>query len=65
MSQRRFHLPLLVVAALLLAGCYESPDVTRFEPGVYKGESDPLLAKSGNTAHQENLAERFDGQRDR
>lgn len=42
----------------MAAGCYESTDVTEFEPGVYKGGSDPLLnADSGERA--QTLEERF------
>ncbi|MCY4051339.1 MAG: hypothetical protein OXF60_07600 [Gammaproteobacteria bacterium] len=44
-----------------LTGCYESPTVTLFEPGVYKGAADPLLTSSDN----ESLNERFTGQMDR
>lgn len=45
-----------VVAAL--AGCYESADVTDFEPGVYKGQSDPLLSVDASERAQ-TLEERF------
>jgi len=56
----------LLLAGLLLGGCYESPDVTLYEPGVYKGEDDPLLEKSADPAHQEQLSRRLArGQTDR
>ncbi|HSN70055.1 MAG TPA: hypothetical protein VLT59_01040 [Steroidobacteraceae bacterium] len=48
-------LSVLLLAAL--AGCGES--VTVYEPGVYKGEEDPLLAKQASDEHQERLRERF------
>jgi len=51
---------------LLLAGCYESPDVTVYEPGVYKGAKDPLLAQKEVADRQQVLKKRFsDGQMDR
>jgi len=51
---------------VLLAGCYESPDVTVFEPGVYKGAKDPLLAQQGVPDRQKALMKRFSqGQTDR
>lgn len=57
---------ILSVVALALAGCYESAGVTRHEPGVYKGEQDPLVNKLANDdGLREQLDQRFDGQRDR
>lgn len=50
-----------VLLAVLMTGCYESPEVIVYEPGVYKGAKDPLLLKSDN----ELLNERFTGQMDR
>ncbi|MBL38044.1 MAG: hypothetical protein ACNS61_04635 [Candidatus Wenzhouxiangella sp. M2_3B_020] len=56
----------IALAALALVGCYESPDVTLHEPGVYKGEQDPLVKKLANDDElQAQLEQRFDGQRDR
>ncbi|MFQ5993860.1 MAG: hypothetical protein ACE5K1_02100 [Acidiferrobacterales bacterium] len=54
-------LGLLVLSAVLagLSACYESPSVTVYEPGVYKGARDPLLAKLRDPAHQEKLQQRF------
>jgi hypothetical protein len=57
---------ILTVVALALTGCYESVGVTRHEPGVYKGEQDPLVNKLANDdGLREQLDQRFDGQRDR
>lgn len=50
---------LVALAAALLGGCYESPDVTNFEPGVYKGKPDPLVEKSRSDEYEEQLRERF------
>lgn len=41
-----------------LAGCYESTEVTVFEPGVYKGLQDPLLQTDAQ-ARAESLKQRF------
>lgn len=66
MSTRMPSIMVLLAATALVAGCYESPDVTRLEPGVYKGEQDPLLAKLASDGDlREELNQRFDGQRDR
>lgn len=49
-----------------LAGCYESPKVNIYQPGVYKGAKDPLLDKERTPEQQTALRERFDRvQRDR
>ena len=42
----------------LLAGCYDDTDVTVYEPGEYKGTSDPLLKKDAE-ARAATLEERF------
>lgn len=56
----------LVIALTGLGGCYESPDVTLYEPGVYKGEEDPFLEKAADPEHQEALRQRLArGQTDR
>jgi hypothetical protein len=49
----------LAVGLLGLAGCYDEPGVTRYEPGEYKGASDPLLDKVGTAQHAERMEERF------
>jgi hypothetical protein len=48
-----------VITASVLWGCYESPDITIHEPGVYKGKQDPLLSKERQPAQKELLVERF------
>ena len=55
------------LAAMLLAGCYEDPqDVVLYDPGVYKGEKDPLMSRSGTEELRRDLNDRFQaGQRDR
>lgn len=55
----RIPLAALAGMALLLTGCYESTDVTWYEPGRYKGPKDPLLAKQKKQAQQEELRRRF------
>lgn len=54
-----------IALAVSLTGCYEDPDVTVYDPGVYKGKEDPLLAKLEDPEFRAELDERFDGQRDR
>ena len=48
----------IVATALLVAGCYESTEVTLHEPGAYRGEKDPLLADAAS--RQEALRKRFE-----
>lgn len=56
----------LVVLSLGATGCTEKTTVTLHEPGVYKGEKDPLLARQADPAYRETLQERFvRGQTDR
>jgi hypothetical protein len=45
----------LLVLAALVTGC----GVTVYEPGVYKGEKDPLLAMHAKPEHKAQLQERF------
>ena len=56
--RHKFTLMLIVVASLVLSGCWESPDVTMHEAGKYKGAKDPLLATSG-ASRAEGLQKRF------
>lgn len=42
----------------LLAGCYDSAEVTIHEPGEYKGTPDPLLKKDAES-RASTLEERF------
>ncbi|MFQ5938230.1 MAG: hypothetical protein ACE5LB_17650 [Acidiferrobacterales bacterium] len=54
-------LGLLVLSGMLmtLSACYESPDVTVYKPGVYKGTRDPLLEKLQSPEMKQQLRERF------
>lgn len=51
---------LLVAGVLALSGCYEDNDVHLYEPGVYKGKTDPLLS-ANTSALDEQLKARFQG----
>jgi len=51
--------------AAFLTGCYEDPDVTVYDPGVYKGKEDPPLAKLEDPEFRAELDQRFDGQQER
>ena len=54
------------VLSLLAAGCGTSLDVNRYEPGVYKGTKDPLLAAHNTPEQAARLQKRFTlGQADR
>ena len=70
-SKKKGGRPLAMAVALAflpmsLTACAERADVTLHEPGVYKGEEDPLLAKQQDPQHIETLQERFaKGQSDR
>ena len=55
-------LALLAAAPLVLAGC---SDVTVYEPGVYKGASDPLVEDLRSEELRSALEERAEKQRDR
>ena len=50
---------LILAPALVMIGCYESPDVSVKEPGVYKGTKDPLLMLEKSPQQQEKLLARF------
>lgn len=53
---------MVLVAAVTVAGlsaCYESPDVTVYKPGVYKGGKDPLVEKQRSAEQQQILRDRF------
>jgi len=57
-----FKLKLFAASSLLVAGligCYESTDATLYEPGIYKGKSDPLLQKLHDEKFQAQLEQRF------
>ena len=57
---------LLALLLVSLTGCYESDNVTLYEPGVYKGDQDPLVKKLRDDKFQAELEQRFKtGQMDR
>ena len=57
---RRLALSVLGLgAALALTGCYEDTTPTQYEPGVYKGTSDPLRNKLESQELRDQLDERF------
>ena len=66
-NRSTFAILSLLAVLVLLTGCYEEMDhVHLYDPGVYKGQTDPLMSKSGTDALTEPLAERFrQGQTDR
>jgi len=55
----------MLVLAIGLAGCYESPDAKFFEAGEYKGSKDPLIAQMEDPEFRAQLDRRFNRQRDR
>ena len=59
---KTFTLALSALAFLALAGC---SDVTVYEPGVYKGASDPLVEDLRSEELRTMLDERAAKQRDR
>lgn len=53
---------MLLILALIItvvSGCYESPAVAVHQPGVYKGATDPLLAKQRSDHQLKMLRERL------
>ena len=54
---KRLLTAILLFAGMTLIGCSE--ETALHEPGVYKGDADPLLAKQSDPQHQEQLAERL------
>jgi len=58
-------LALVCLIASGISGCQDPSDVTIYEPGVYKGKTDPLLALADTAEYEERLAVRFNYQRDR
>jgi hypothetical protein len=59
---KRLTLALLSAGALALAGC---SDVTFYEPGVYKGKSDPLVEDLRSDELRTDLQERVNNSADR
>jgi hypothetical protein len=50
----------VLLAPIVLAGCYEDVTPVNYEPGVYKGSDDPLRAKLRDGELHEELAQRVD-----
>lgn len=50
----------VVASVVVLGGCYEETTPTRYEPGVYKGADDPLLAVLEDGDLHEDLENRFE-----
>ncbi len=59
MNPRSGLWPGLWIVVLSLAGCYEEPKATFFEPGEYQGRTDPLLERQADPAQQQQLLERL------
>ena len=51
---------MILASSLLLTACYDDVGVTLYEPGEYKGATDPLVSVSKTNAHKERLRKRFD-----
>ncbi len=51
---------LALAAPLALAGCYEDVTPTQYDPGVYKGDNDPLVDKLESGDLREELDQRFE-----
>lgn len=58
-NRRAVHAAGLAALLVALAGCYEPVAPTVYEPGVYKGDRDPLLAKHATPEAKQALQERF------
>lgn len=59
MLNRRILMLTCVVISMGLASCYQSPNATLHDPGVYKGKTDPLLEKESTPKQQEALRDRL------
>jgi hypothetical protein len=65
-NQRTVLATAVAVAVAALAACHEPVSVTVYEPGEYKGASDPLLEKHASAEQKAALQKRFEtGQSDR
>lgn len=58
MNNRYAGLLVLSVVMTALPGCYESTGGPSYEPGVYKGSSDPLVYKQKAGRLEEDLNQR-------
>ena len=54
---RMLLIPILIIAVFW--ACYESPEVALHQPGIYKGATDPLLAKQRTDNQKQILRKRF------
>lgn len=59
MRASRSILAACATALVALAGCHEPVSVTVYEPGEYKGASDPLLKMHAKAEHKDTLKARF------
>ena len=59
MHNRRYVALICVVISMGLVSCYQSPNATHHQPGVYKGKTDPLLEKERTPKQQETLRTRL------
>ena len=50
---------ILLASGLLVAGCYEKPEVTFFEAGEYQGRTDPLLELQATEEQRQRLLQRL------
>ncbi len=50
---------LMLLLASGLSGCYESPDLTYHQPGIYKGGKDPLIEKQSSLEYLVTIHKRF------
>jgi hypothetical protein len=63
---KTLKIALVAAVGLLTSGCGQATEVTVYEPGVYKGASDPLLSKANDPAYQQAMQDRLQrGQTDR
>jgi hypothetical protein len=56
---RTFAVAAITIAAIVMTGCYEEPDLQLHEPGKYRGATDPLLKVAGTPEQDKRLASRF------
>jgi hypothetical protein len=59
MKRRPMLCLVLLATGLFSTGCYEKPQVVFFEPGEYKGQTDPLLALEATPEQQQRLEQRL------
>jgi hypothetical protein len=59
MNRQALRYLVLLAIGLASMGCYEKPQVIFFEPGEYKGRTDPLLALEATPEQQQRLEQRL------